>query len=756
MTQNRKPARKSLRNAAIAAALCLPGAAFAQDLAAAMPAGSLVAFGQWADGDAAAQLRADLKSLDWQGGLDTVMQLAAALGTTEDLEVLTELFGGPDLSEAACPALFEAFDPEADHGLQGNMLSAIGFTPFNPAPAFTMLAEFGPEHDQLFQDVLGALEGCTGTVDNFELQALDQDGTPFWQATLDYDLSFSFAREGGVLALSTSQDQLRYVLRLLGGSDEPSLADSRLYGDYAALDRGTGGFDWYVDYTVAADLAETFMGNMGSSELGKELAASLRTAGGHVGSLSLQQGQLSYHGVSLPDPAGSDTELFSLLLSDGLSLPAAPIVPEGAVSVSSQVINVQGATGYLQGWLDRLAPMVGENLDLRELLAAFDVDLDAVLLDWIGTDVHTVQLEPVTSGLASLIRGPAQLVSVAVTDEAAAMAGVEQLFELVAAAGSEDPSFDFGLDVRDAQYRGVDYSRVRVGPITDFGVAAIDGYLVFGLPSSSLLTAIDTVQDGSGSADELPSGGDVLQAARSDIGLELSSVVSLLDQLVQPIAFTTRVAALEELNAPDWDEYWEPYAQDWSDGYVYETADLSGITFDELALGTAVAQVAELDPATDMARDYWFSLQGIEPGTAFSVLLGSEDFDASLDLYELETGNLVAYNDDYDYTTSGRDARIDYTAREGVTYVVHATAWDYIPVGGGFSISLEAEGGESAAEEEVAEEQVEVPSFGQLLDLYDLIPRAVQVIADRTGLLEGSQVRQGDSIVTRYTLQTDW
>lgn len=748
---------KGLRHLTVLLAMSLFGGVLAQDLAASTPAGSLLAFGFWQDGEPAADLRADLAALDWEQGLDTLVQFAQATGADEEFEMFAALLGADDAladaDEGFCPDLRRVLTPDSDHVKEANMLASVGFSPFNPMPAFTLLAELGPEHADLYSDAVAALQDCASSFDEVELLSLDQDGVPFWQLTYDFDASVAFAHSDGVFALSSSPDQLRYVLRLLAGSDEPSLADSRLYADWAALERGASGFDWYVDYSVLADLVQNLGPSFGSEELATELAGSLRTAGGTAGSLSLQAEGLVYENLLLPDPAGTDTELLDLLLSRGIGLPDAPIITGDAVAVTSQVVNVQGFIAYLQSWLDRLAPMVGEDLDLRSLLAEAGVDIDTALLNWIGNDMHVVQLETSTAGLSSMMSGPAQLFAVSTTDASAAMAGVQELLDLTLLISEFDSELVLGVDKREEQYRGVDYTRIRLGPVSDIGVATLGGYLLVGMPTNSLLLGIDTFLDGSGSADvpSGPAGADIVQAAWLDVGAELDSLAGVLERLVQPVAWITRLAGVEMTRESEWDD-WDPTVQDWSDGFSYGFEDLSGVETIELALGTSLELDMTYDTTTDSSPIYYFTLSGLEAGTSFSVSMSSDTFDTTMSLFNLETGDEVAYNDDYDWY-QGTDSRIDYTAQAGVTYVVKAEAWDFYPEGT-FTISLFADTGEEV--EEVEEETVEVPSFGQLLDLYDLIPQAVSVLADRTGRLEGYQERRGDTIYTRYTLQADW
>ncbi len=738
---------------------CLSGTVLAQDLASATPAGSLLAIGLWQETETAEALREDLAALDWESGLATISQLAESSGADEALEFLRGLITGESMSGAAgelefCPELQELLSPDADHPSQANMLASIGFSPFNPMPAFTLLAELGQEHDELYADAVAALMDCSEALADLEFTSLDQDGTQFWQVTDDFDINFAFSNVDGVFALSTSVDQLRYVIRLQNGSDEPSLADSRLYGEWAALGRGGNGMDWFLDYSVIADLVEAFGPSLGAPELANQLAASFRSAGGSVGSLSLLDGELVYENLLLPDPEGGDTELIDLLLSRGLGLPETPIVPAGAVAVASQVVNAQGFVDYLQGWLDRVAPMLGEDLDLRDLLAEVDVDLDTALLDWIGNDVHVVHLETATAGVASLVRGPAQLALIGTRDPAAAEQGFLELLDLAAAFGEldMDEAFEIGVDVRQESYRGVDYTRIRMGPTGDFAAATLGSYLVLGMPAGSLHQGIDQFLDGDAASTWPggPAGADLTQVTWLDAGAELASFRDLVSNLVQPVAWTTRMIALEEASSPDWDE-WDYTSQDWSDGAVYGSLDLSSIVASPLTVGgTATSELEVFD--TEESAVY-FELQGLSAGDSFSVIMESAEFDTLLQLYELESGNQVAYNDDYDWYVS-TDSQIDYVAQPDVTYLARATSWSW-DVSGEFTLSLIVEN-EAAAEEEEAEETAQVPSFSQMLDLFDLIPQAIGVVADRTGELRGHQERRGDTLYTRYVLQADW
>lgn len=732
------------------------GTTLAQPLADYVPAGSIVAFGFWQDSEAGGNLHREIMNLDWEGALETVTQTALATGVDEDLNMFMDLFGVPGTPESLdfCPAAADLWAGDAYSGDGSNALISIGFSPFNPMPAVTAVAELTPQQNELTAALIPALLDCAADYEDAELLELDQDGVPFWQLTIDFDASFAFSHQDGILTVSSSADQLRYSLRLQAGSDEPSLADNRLHEAWAGSERGDSGFSWLIDYGVVADLIVTFGAGMGEDELVQEIANLFRTVGGTVGSLSQGTEGLVYESQLLPDETGGVTELIDLLLAEGLELPDPPIVPAGAISVSSGIVNVHGFHEYLQLWLDRIGPLVGEQLNLRELLAAEGINLDTLLLDWVGTDLHHVQLEASTASVSSLVRSPAQFLAVQTTDPAAALTGVSELADLIIGFSHSGPSVgaDLGIDRRQAEYRGHDYMRLRVGPVTDLGIAILDDYLVIGMPVDGLHSAIDQFLDG-GPETALPArpaGSDTVSTYWLDTSRGLEAAADLFDVFVQPLAWVIRTAALEEAARPDPDVYWEGSVQDWSDDFTYGNRPVSTEELQPLALGSE--QTGVLTAAS--GENYWL-LEEVPSGTGFHVRMESSEVDSMLELYELETGRQVAFNDDYDWL-DGVHAQIDYTAREGVTYVALATRWGSTSTGE-YTVSLWTDESEAAeTEQEEAAVEVSVPEFSAFLDLAELGPAVIRIVAGHTGELEGFQERRGDTLYTRYLLRNTW
>lgn len=730
--------------------LLLAPAALAQRLAEFTPAGSLLVIGFWEDTPPAGALKDELLSLDWDGARATFEQLAGALGGDE----LGSLLGGSDeFLSMICPDMSGLADPAAFTGEPLNGLLNIGFSPFNPMPATTGLLELSASQEQYVASVLEDVIDCLRGHPQAEVHELDQDGVPFWQLVIDYELSVSVSLHDGVLALSSNPDQLRHVLRLQGGSEEPSFAGSSHHGAWAALERGSSGIDWLLDYTVLADLAELFGAGLEQPELAAAAARSLRTAGVTTGSLSFTPEGLVYVSEYHPDRDGGDSELFSLLLSEGLTLPAPPLSLPGAVLHSSQLLNVQGAFGYLQGWLDRISVLAGEDLDLRELAAMAGIDLDVALLDWIGNDMHVVQLDT-SAQLGNLLRGPGQVAFIGTTDSNAAETGVTELLQLASSLSAIDPELDVGFAVDDGSWRGISYTRVRVGPLTETAYTLLDGYLVIGSPASSLHRAIDAHLDGTARpAGVQVTDSELISRIDYEVGQELRSIADLTGSFVQPLAWALRLAAVEEVEARrSWDS-WDMggASQDWSSGGSYGYYDLSEVTFTPLALGeTATGTLIADDPA---ASEAYFLLEGLSAGMEFSVRLESETGDGQLELIEAETGEVRAYNDDYEWPDL--NPQIDFTAAAGQSYIVRANLWGFGPEAHEFSIALSLQSTEAETEEDEPA-LTEVPSFGQLLDAFELLPRAIRITSDRTGILEGTQVRSGDVIRARYVLHGDW
>lgn len=722
--------------------LLTTGSGFARELAGLVPGGTLAALQYRHDANHTdGPLATSLGALDWEAAADTARTLAESSPTFEWLLQLAALPTGADFfpelegSCAAVPDLVTGLKESPSEGL-----ISVGFAPFNPVPRFLALQRSGAG-----AELVAAVSDCVAEEAHAEKLTLTQDGREFTLLLDGSSLTLALAEADGIIFAANDPEYLRSALRLLNGSGEPSLLDSAAWQALSGLRHPDSALDWLADYTVLADVtASLAAADPSFAPYGRRAAAALRTAGRQVGSLHAGADGLTWESLLLPDADGGDPALHELLLGGNRQLGAPPLRTDGAVLASSGLLDLRGWFDWFGEWLK----LEDASADLHELLLSeTGLDAEALLLGFYGGEVHSYRFAPVAGTFRSLLWGPDQALLLSVSDEDAARRAVGQVLDAVA-AGLEDarPSGgDIGLDVRSATHAGSDWLRVRLGPLTDVGVAVKEGFLVLASPAALTPRLLDELAQPSG--EPAPPAGRVAQG-RLDVRAELGAVEALARQLVQPLAFALRTAVLEDVRRggtaiPGGGD------QDWSDGQVYDMADLRGLDAGSLSEGQPLAVELEEKPAAGPV-DAWFRLADARPGVPFSVRLETDSFDAYLELYELETGHLVAYNDDYDWR-DGWDAQIDYTPRAGVTYVVRATSWLKMDTGPAvLSFRSEAEGGADAEPDPL----LAVPAFGQVLDLLSLGPDVLGVIGRHTGGLEGFSERRADgTLYSRLVLE---
>ncbi len=195
-------------------------------------------------------------------------------------------------------------------------------------------------------------------------------------------------------------------------------------------------------------------------------------------------------------------------------------------------------------------------------------------------------------------------------------------------------------------------------------------------------------------------------------------------------------------------------------------AEFTGEASNSIAVGETAEGELQASEASVLA-DY-FELTGLNAGDEVTINLTSVDFDTYLYIIDATNESYVAENDDFEgsYETS----QVSFTAQEGVIYLVKATSFD----GGGegaydLTISSSATEMEAASEEETdlyTEEDIEelspedmlelVPSFAEVLNLTEIVPQALLVLADHLGYSEGHTAVEGDTIYSRSLIRITW
>ena len=778
-------------------ALTLFAAAPAQELLDLAPDSAVLVLDVGADAGPPTGLVAALEELDWDAAGDALGRLAQVLGG----EALDGMGGEADPRAemaAACPAAADALEGLELDGFLTEGLLLLSLTPFAPTPHGLALARVADEpRAAALQD---ALVGCFGGT------RLEQDGVPLEVLFDGEDLPLIVARVGGVFVAGTEPNLVRGVVRRAGGANEPALAGTPLGAALARLEPGGVGFG--LDLTGLAGVAQALVGAVPpeAADLVARAVAAMETLGvvaGRVGWTAdgLRAEQVHAWPEPAPDPA------LAALLADPRAAERPRWVPFGAVAASANLLPLRGIVDYVDGWLAALEEPLGARLDLRGLVADnLDLDLDAALLSWIGETVQVIELEPYGTDLRGWVRGPARLVVVPVLDEELARAGLAELgaggLRLLglASALADDPlgmggdPFATGPEAGDAAadalfgpgtvvatretIGGLEVDRLRVGPTLDMAVEVVDGHLVLATPYDALGTLLG-LRAGAADATARPAWREALDAwpaEARDVGLVdapayLQGLADLADLMAQPLASTLALVATEGLldglggSDDGWDDF-EEWGGGWDDTALTPPDDFNTLPYDfDLGASTAVALAAgdvvsgELTADAPHAR---YALVGVQPGDTVEVEMNDEGgwLDTYLYVFDGGSGEVLFSNDDAPSTDR---SFVAFVAEPGVRYEVLASSF------GGFgegayrlSVRLRADeaattddpAAESPTSEPAAEaaEPIEPPTFAELLAAADLLPRALEILAERSGFAVSTATLEDNALVTRWHL----
>jgi hypothetical protein len=785
---------------ALLLAFTLAGIAPAQGLLDLAPDSAVLVLDVASDAGPPAGLVAALEELDWDAARDALGRLAQILGG----EALDGMGGESDpLSEMvdACPAAADAVEGLELDGFVREGLLLLSLTPFAPTPHALALARVADEpRAAALQDALVACFGGT---------RLEQDGVALEVLFDGEDLPLIVTRIGDVFVAGTEPNLVRGVVRRAGGAAEPALSSTPLGAALARLEPGGVGFG--LDLAGLGGIAQALVGAVPpeAADLVARAVAAIETLGVVAGRVGWTADGLQFEQVhAWPEPAPDPA--LAALLADPRRAERPAWIPAGAVGASASLIPLRGIVDYLDGWLAALEEPLGARVDLRGLAAEnLDLDLDAALLSWIGETVQVVQLEPYGTDLRGWVQGPAQLVMVPVLNEDLARAGLAELGEGglrllgLAATLADDPlgmggdpfadpfaTGPGGGDAVDALFGpgtivatrenvgGLEVDRVRVGPTLDMAVAIVDGHLVLATPFRALGTLLE-LRTGAADATADPAWRDALAGwpdAARDVGLVdtpayLRGLADLADLMAQPLASTLALVATEGLldglggSDDGWDDF-DDWGGGWDDTALTPRDGSNTLPYDfDLGASTATALVAgdvvtgELTAEAPHAR---YALVGVQPGDTVEVEMNDEDgwLDTYLYVFDGDSGEVLFSNDDAPSTDR---SFVAFVAEPGVRYEVLASSF------GGFgegayrlSVGLRAEEAAST-DDPVAEgpeadaaaeavEAIEPPTFAELLAAADLLPRALEILAERSGFAVSSATLEDGALVTRWHL----
>ena len=166
----------------------------------------------------------------------------------------------------------------------------------------------------------------------------------------------------------------------------------------------------------------------------------------------------------------------------------------------------------------------------------------------------------------------------------------------------------------------------------------------------------------------------------------------------------------------------------------------------------------------------FYEIQGLNPGDNIVIDLSSTDFDAQLWLAD-ETNRVYLYDND-DFDDNSLDSRISFSAQEGINYWIEVTSNSATEnETGNYRLSV-AYDNMSADNDNMDDgfnstpmdnfdystslSTEDIPSFTELLDLLDLIPNSLRVLAKHISTDVSYTNTTDSSIYSREILHIDW
>ncbi|MDZ7708166.1 MAG: hypothetical protein U5J97_09830 [Trueperaceae bacterium] len=722
-----------------------------------------------------------------QGAGPAAMFLPGLLDMADDMGAPGDLAGS--LGEA-CPAAADVVAGLDDgHVWSNDLLLAVAVDRFAPIPGVLAAARVADDARDSADALHDALLDCFGG------ETLGSEGGVEMHVLFDgEDLPLVVARSDDLFLAGSRPDLVRGALRRAAGAEEPSLAD------HPAAFTGEPVSGARVLYDAAA-LADVIAGALpippdeeAIVAAVDRVAAIFRTVGAGGSRIVLDDAGWSALATLVPDADGGDAELYDLLTCATCTSGEPMWAPEGAVSASGSSLRLTAWMDWLDGVVGDVSAAMGEPTTVRAALRdELGLDLDALLLSWLGDEIHTVRLDAFSPDLADLLYQPASATIVPVTSAAEAEAGLDALFEAVSALPSLPSDMDdfatLGtmLSVRDAEIAGVAVRRVQIGPTTDLAIGVVDDHLVIATPSTAFADVLAVVQGSVGDDRDSEGWSAVVDASPAgrigwsygNGGADLAGVAETLRLVAQPIAASISIglsAALEEARS----EEATTEADFGSFDDEQPLVDLNGITgsggigdalpVDARPLAPNTPVDAELGPDATLAEfgetvDVWGPMV-VPSGTEASIVMTSEPLDTYLYLYDAETGTILAENDDAPWTDR---SEIRFLS-DGRALLVGATIWGSSGQGE-YRIELivdeetvdaeedtdGAEGADDAASDDAVEEPLaEVPPFEDLLTLVEIGPEALAIVADRLGLSWTVTTSDDGTIRTEHRQAFDW
>lgn len=383
-------------------------------------------------------------------------------------------------ADADVPAALEGLDPMSLLGDEA--LVALSASPFRPIPAGTFIARADDEAMSAFRTVIEDASADPG------VERLEEGGRELWTYVppadgadddgLGMPIAYAQADEG-VLIASTDPEIVRFALRALDGSGDPSMADGELYA--ALRDLGDGSAYFLADLLPVTEALEPFAAGFDAGPLLARVQDALATSGPTVGLVRATADGVEARSRLLPDPDGPDPALYELLTQGTTAAPseALAFAPADAVTVGASTVDAAG----WWSWLDDVLASA-ESLGVpsaTEITMMFGLDVRTTLLDWMGDDVVQIvpaPAEAIEPGMPQEGLGATQAVLVESTDDAAARQGLTMLLTTIGPSLGAFTSPDGGAMAmpESVQVAGYDVQRLELFDELSIDTAVVDGW----------------------------------------------------------------------------------------------------------------------------------------------------------------------------------------------------------------------------------------------------------------------------------------
>jgi hypothetical protein len=182
----------------------------------------------------------------------------------------------------------------------------------------------------------------------------------------------------------------------------------------------------------------------------------------------------------------------------------------------------------------------------------------------------------------------------------------------------------------------------------------------------------------------------------------------------------------------------------------YSTHDtfLEGYTALPLEAGATLEGSLVAAPSSTKLANY-YELTGLNVGDSVTVNFSSDAFDTYLALIDTVAQEYLMEND---YGDDSVTASLTFTVEEGRTYWLEASSY-YSDQGGDYSLSVAVSPAGSSEPELTAED---LPSFKDLLELVEMLPKAVRVLANHSSTSEAYSTLEGNDLYSHGLMKLAW